>query len=344
MMIAPRWSSAGDPMNRKQSEPGQQSAMTTPRFNVIQTEHLDAEAAQWLADRVNLIVCRHDDPGFASRLAEADGLVVRTYTQVNAALLDCAPRLRVVARAGVGVDNIDLGACAQRGVVVVNAPDANTEAVVEFVFAVMLDALRPRLRVQQAVDAAKWRERRDQLEADRQLDEITLGILGLGRIGRRIAAVGNSFGMRTIYHDLLDIPFAQRAGAEPVNQATLLRQADVLTIHLDGRPGNRHLIGARELALMRDDVLLINTSRGFVIDPGALAAFLTAHAEAQARLGVHDPEPIEPGDPLLALPNAHLTPHIAGRTRSAMKRMSDVVYDVWAVLEGRAPVSPVREF
>ncbi len=317
--------------------------MSNRRFNVIQTEHLDAGAAAWLAERVNLIVCPHDDPAFPAHLAEADGLVVRTYTQVNAALLDRAPRLRVVARAGVGVDNIDLRACAERGIVVVNAPDANTEAVVEFVFAEMLEALRPRRQVRQAADANQWRQWRNELEAERQLDELTLGILGLGRIGKRIAAVGRAFAMRAIYHDLLDIPAGQRFGAEPVDRDTLLRQADVLTIHVDGRPGNRHLIGARELALMRDDVLLINTSRGFVIDAAALAAFLAAHARAQARLDVHDPEPIAPDDPLLSLPNAHLTPHIAGRTRTAMMRMSDVVRDVWEVLNGRQPHHPVRE-
>lgn len=317
--------------------------MSEPRFNVIQTEHLDAETAAWLAERVNLIVCPHDDPAFVARLAEADGLVVRTYTRVNAALLDRAPRLRVVARAGVGVDNIDLRACAQRGVVVVNAPDANTEAVVEFVFAEMLDALRPRMRMRQAADANQWRRWRDELEAERQLDEITLGILGLGRIGKRIAAVAAALGMRTIYHDLLDVPAAQRFGAEPVDRDALLRQADTLTIHVDGRPGNRNLIGERELAMMRADVLLLNTSRGFVVDRAALAAFLVAHPRAQARLDVHEPEPIEAGDPLLALPNAHLTPHIAGRTRTAMKRMSEVVYDVWEVLQGREPKNAVRE-
>lgn len=316
--------------------------MSEPRFNVIQTEHLDAEAAAWLAERVNLIVCAHDDPAFAARLAEADGLVVRTYTRVDAGLLDRAPRLRVVARAGVGVDNIDLRACTQRGVVVVNAPDANTEAVVEFVFAEMLDALRPRRRVRQAVDANQWRRWRDELEAERQLDEITLGILGLGRIGRRIAAVGRALGMATIYHDLLDIPPAQRSGAEPVDRATLLRAADVLTIHVDGRPGNRNLIGERELAMMRGGVLLINTSRGFVIDPTALATFLAGHPGAEARLDVHEPEPIAADSPLLGLHNAHLTPHVAGRTRSAMRRMSDVVYDVWEVLSGRKPRHPVE--
>ncbi len=315
--------------------------MSQTRPTVIQTEHLDARAAAWLGERVNLIVCRHDDPKLASLLPEADALVVRTYTQVNAALLDRAPRLKVVARAGVGVDNIDLPACAARGVVVVNAPDANTEAVVEYVLAAMLDALRPRQWLTQAVDANQWRQLRDALEAPRQLDELTLGILGLGRIGKRIAAVGAALGMRIIYCDLLDIPLAQRAGAAPVDRDVLLHDSDVLTIHVDGRTGNRHLIGASELAMMRDDATIINSSRGFVIDPAALAAFLKAHPNAQARLDVHEPEPFGPDHPLLALPNAYLSPHIAGRTRSAMARMSDVVHDVWRILNGETPRNAV---
>lgn len=317
--------------------------MSHTRPMVIQTEHLDARAAAWLGERVNLIVCRHDDPKFASLLPEADGLVVRTYTQVNAQLLDRAPLLKVIARAGVGVDNIDLPACAARGVIVVNAPDANTEAVVEYVLAAMLDALRPRRWLTEAVGADHWRELRDRLEAPRQLDELTLGILGLGRIGKRIAAVGATLGMRVIYCDLLDIPEGLRAGAAPVDRDTLLLDSDVLTIHVDGRPGNRHLLGAREIATMRPDVTIINSARGFVVDPAALAAFLRAHPQAQARLDVHEPEPFGPDHPLLALPNAFLSPHIAGRTRSAMARMSDVVDDVWRVLNGEQPRNPVGE-
>ncbi len=315
--------------------------MTQARPTVIQTEHLDAQAAAWLGERANLVVCPHDDPHLEALLGTADGLIVRTYTRVSAALLDLAPRLKVVARAGVGVDNIDLAACAARGVIVVNAPDANTEAVVEYVFASMFDAMRPREWLTEAVDARRWREWRDRLEAPRQLDELTLGILGLGRIGKRIAAVGAALGMAVLYHDLLDIPATRRHGARPVDRTTLLRGSDVLTIHVDGRPGNRGLISTGELALMRDDVTIINSSRGFVIDPAALAVFLKGHAMAQARLDVHEPEPFGPEYPLLGLPNAHLSPHIAGRTRSAMKRMSDVVHDVWRVLGGGVALYPV---
>lgn len=320
--------------------------MSQSRPIVIQTEHLDATAAVWLGERASLVVCRYDDPQLDSMLDQADGLIVRTYTQVDAALLDRAPRLKVVARAGVGVDNIDIEACAGRGIVVVNAPDANTEAVVEYVFAAMLDALRPREWLRRAVDGTRWRELRDGLEAAKQLDELTLGILGLGRIGKRIAAVAVAFGMPVIYNDLLNIPESMRHGARPVDRTTLLRESDVLTIHVDGRPSNRGLISTSELALMRDAVTIINSSRGFVIDPAALGLFLKANAKAQARLDVHEPEPFGADYPLLGLPNAHLSPHIAGRTHSAMARMSDVVHDVWAVLQGheaKYPVLPLNE-
>jgi len=316
--------------------------MDLTRPTVIQTEHLDAAAAAWLGERVNLVVCRHDDPRFDAMLPTVDALVVRTYTQVDAALLNRAPRLKVVARAGVGVDNIDVAACAARGVIVVNAPDANTEAVVEYVFASMFDALRPREWLTEAVDGKRWGKLRETLEAPRQLDELTLGIVGLGRIGKRIAAVGAALGMKVIYNDLLNISAQQRHGARSVDRTTLLREADVLTIHVDGRPGNRGLISTGELAIMRDDVTIINSSRGFVLDPAALGAFLRSHPKAQARLDVHDPEPFGPGYPLLGLPNGHLSPHIAGRTRLAMARMSDVVHDVWRVLEGRQARHPVE--
>ena len=175
--------------------------MTTPL--VIQAEELDAEPAAWLAERCELVACRADDPGFGALLARADGLIVRTYTQVDQALLDAAPRLRVVARAGVGVDNIDLAACWGRGVVVVNTPGANTRAVVEFVVASVLDAIRPRLFLHRALEQAAWNATRKGLEAPLQLADATVGILGLGRIGSQVARAFAAMDVTVVYHDLL---------------------------------------------------------------------------------------------------------------------------------------------
>ncbi|RMH23756.1 MAG: phosphoglycerate dehydrogenase, partial [Planctomycetota bacterium] len=286
----------------------------------------------WLAERADLVHAAPGDPAFDAAAPHAEALIVRTYTTVNAGLLARLPRLRVVARAGVGLDNIDQDACAARSVAVVNTPDANTDAVVEFVVASMLDAIRPRGYLDRALDPDAWNNLRADLVAPRQLAGSTLGILGLGRIGTRVAAVGAALRMRVIYHDLADIPEAARHGAEPVPMDTLLANADILTVHVDGRPSNRGLIARDQFARMKEDVIFINTSRGFVVDPADCADFMRARPEAKALLDVHDPEPIPVEHPLLMLPNVYLTPHIASATMRAKDAMSWVVRDVWAAI------------
>jgi phosphoglycerate dehydrogenase-like enzyme len=308
-------------------------------FLVVQTEALADDAERWLAERCRV---RRVAGADASAIADADALVVRTYTRVDDALLDAAPRLRVVGRAGAGLDNIDVEACRRRGVDVVYTPDANTQAVVEYVVALLGDALRPRPPIARAVDADTWAHLRTDPAAlaDRQMSEMVLGVLGLGRIGKRVAEVAGVIGFETLYHDVLEIAPPRRYGATPVPAEALFERADVLTIHVDGRPSNRGFIGAPLLDRTKDDVTLINTSRGFVVDNVALAERLRAHPRMHAHLDVHDPEPVAPDNPLLELPNATLYPHLASRTRTALRAMSWVVRDVVAVLEGRTPEFP----
>src|SRR5262249_54873814 len=157
----------------------------------------------------------------------------------------------VVGRAGVGVDNVDLAACRARGVVVVNTPEANTRAVVEYVTALLLDALRPRVALDGALGVKEWKAARQALIAPRQLSDLTLGVYGLGKIGSQVARVGGALEMRTIYHDIVEIPVGRRFGARPVPLEQLLQESDVLTVHVDGRHSNRSLIGADALALMK---------------------------------------------------------------------------------------------
>ncbi len=306
---------------------------------VIQAEDLEPAPAAWLAERCEYVVCpAADEARFFPLLARAEGLIVRTYTQVNGALLARAPRLRVVARAGVALENIDLPACRARGIRVVHTPGANTRAVVEFFTALLLDALRSRVYLDAAPTPEQWHALRKAHFNNRQLDSMTLGILGFGRIGSAVARVSAALDVRTLYNDLLEIPSARRAGAEPVSFDRLLAEADILTIHVDFRPSNRHIINPATLSRVRPGVFLVNTSRGFVVDPVALAAFLRGHPEARAAIDVHDPhEPIPPDYPLLGLPNARLTPHLAAGTIQAKTNMSWVVRDVWRVLSGEAP-------
>lgn len=307
---------------------------------VIQTEHLDADAAAWLAERCRFEKCDSADPRFAALAAQAAGLVIRTYTRVTPAFLDAAPRLKVIGRAGVGLDNVDLKACAARGVRVVNTPDANSRAVVEFVLALMLDATRPRVFVDRPLEPAKWKSLRQELIAPRQLCEMTLGIYGLGKIGKQLARAAAAINMPVIYHDLLEIPAEQRWGARPVSRDELCANADVLSIHVDGRRSNTNLVGAEALSRCKGDVVLINTSRGFVVDSDALADFLLAHPQAQALLDVHEPEPFPATYPLIDVPNVHLSAHIASATSLAHRNMSWVVKDVWQVLQGEEPQFP----
>ncbi len=304
---------------------------------VLQTEELEPSAAAWLAERCDFRVVPWNSADFPKALAGAEALVVRTYTTIDRALLDAAPKLKAVGRAGVALDNFDLPACRQRNVRVVHTPDANSSAVVELVTAFMLDAVRPRLFLDKPLAFPEWKALRAELRAERQLAEMTLGILGLGRIGKRVARVAHALGMTTLYNDLLDIPPDQRHGATPVPVGELFEQADILSVHIDPRLSNRRYIASDLLNRLKPNAILINTSRGLVADPLAIAAWLRDQPAAQAIIDVHEPEPIEPNDPLLALPNAHLSPHIGAATAMAHTNMSWVVKDVWRVLAGEEP-------
>jgi phosphoglycerate dehydrogenase-like enzyme len=214
--------------------------------------------------------------------------------------------------------------------------------VVELVTAYMLDVLRPRVFLDRPLGKQEWNAARKELIGARQLCDLSLGIIGLGRVGSGVARVGIAMDMRVRYHDLVVIPEDRRFGAEPAGLEQLLRESDVISVHVDGRAENRNLINSHALGMCRPNVLLMNTSRGFVVDTSALAAFLKLHHGATAVLDVHEPEPFGAGYPLLGLPNAHLTPHIGAATASAHANMSWVVKDLWRVLSGEAPEFPAR--
>jgi phosphoglycerate dehydrogenase-like enzyme len=307
---------------------------------VIVTEGSDARPLQWLGEHARVQDIRADDAGFFDALSAAEGLLVRTYTKVNAALLDRAPKLKVVGRGGVGLENIDVPECRRRGIEVVFTPDANTLAVGDFVFGYLLQLLRPWEFFRDSVYPPKEFKRIRDTVRGRQLNELTIGILGMGRVGRRVGHIAaNGFGMKVIYNDLvpisgLDFP------ATAVDKPALFGEADILTIHVDVRPGNENLVGRPQIAMLKPSAVLVNTSRGEVLDAAALAEAIREKRIFAAALDVFWPEPPSSDFPLLGFSNVLLTPHLAARTTTAMENMSWVVRDVMAVLDGQKPKYP----
>ncbi len=309
---------------------------------VLVTEGSDSRPLAWLRDRAEVIEIGATDPAFDAALARADGMIVRTYTRVDDAMLAKALRLKVVGRGGVGLENIDVAACRERGIEVVYTPDANTVAVGDYVFGAMLQLIRPWARFKErAYSSDEFKKTRTSLKG-RQLNELTLGILGFGRVGRRVGSIAvNGFGMRVIYNDVLPIDSATIAfAATPVDKPTLFRECDVLSIHVDMRLGNRHLVGREQLQMMKRGAMLLNTSRGEVLDAPALAEVIRSGHLSAAALDVFDPEPPPADFPLLGMENVLLTPHMASRTAIAIENMGWVVRDVAAVLEGEKPKFP----
>lgn len=308
---------------------------------VLVTEDSDPTPLAWLKERARVVEAAPDSSEFNAALPDAVGMVVRTYTKVNAALLARCPKLTVVGRGGVGIENIDVMACRARGVEVVYTPDANTLAVGDFVIGFALQLLRPwAIFKERAYEPKEFKHLRDTLRGV-QLNELTIGILGMGRVGRRVGKIAaNGFDMCVIYNDLLDVQAKLTFPATAVDKPTLFREGDIVTLHVDMRPGNEHLVSTPLLSLMKPTAILINTCRGEVLDDNALAVALRAQKIAGAAIDVFDPEPPKADYPLLGINNVLLTPHMAARTHSAVENMSWVVRDVMEVLSGRPPKHP----
>lgn len=297
---------------------------------IVLAEELEPEPATWLAERTDLRRVHFSEPDFDRHLADAEGLIIRSYTRVDRALLAKAPKLRAVARPGVGLDNVDQPACRERGVAVFTTPGANAQAVVELVFAFAFDGLRPRFFLEQPMTLPDWKKYREEVTADRELGSMTVGVLGAGHVGSRVCRAALGFGSSVVYCDL--DPSIMIEGAARVDRNTLLATADLVSVHIDERTENRHHIDADAFGRMKSDVVFINTARGLVVDAHACAEFFINHPAACAMLDVHDPEPFDATYPLLDIDNVHLSPHIGGATKPAKLAMSWVVKDLLSYL------------
>ncbi|MCY0878389.1 MAG: hydroxyacid dehydrogenase [Firmicutes bacterium] len=284
-----------------------------------------------------------DPQRLAQHMAEAEGLVVRNATQVTAALLEAAPRLKVIGRLGVGLDNIDLEACQAHRVSVVYARGANAISVVEYVLGALLFSFRPWLTWVQETKDGFW----NRSHSGRELHGKTLGVVGLGDIGSRVARAARFLGMVVEGYDPHLAPFhALIADNTVMPQASLedlVARADAITLHAPLRPENAHLLNRDTFRALKPGAVLINTARGGLIDEAALLAALQESRLGPVFLDVREQEPPAIPDPLAAFPNVYLTPHIAGLTVESHARTTRLVLeDVVRVLTGRPPRSPVR--
>ncbi len=305
---------------------------------VVVAEQLQQPALDLLAQHAHIV---HATPEtVAGVIADADGLVVRTYTQVNDALLAAAPKLKVVARAGVALENVDVLACRARGVEVVHTPAANTLAVVDYVTRMLVELNRRFWPITAAITPEEFHASRSQTYG-RFLADCTLGIIGAGRIGSRVGRVAAALGMTVLVNDIraieLDYPH------EIVEKSELYRRSDIITIHTPLTELTRHLICDDTLAQCKPGVQIINAARGGCVDYPALARAVASGHVSGAAIDCHDPEPIPADYPLLGLENVILTPHAAACVPAAKLRMSMVVTDVIKVLHGEAPDYPAEE-
>lgn len=301
-------------------------------FHILITDGLDASAQAVLRS------CSVDDrTGIAADelvkiIADYDALIVRGRTKATASLLEAATRLKVIGRAGVGVDNIDLAAAKSRGVTVVNAPVSTTLAVAELTFSLLLALAREIPRADASMKQGQWLKK--ELEGA-ELYGKTLGILGMGHIGSEVARRARAFGMNVLGYDPLLTPDEIRGRvAEPVDRDELLARSDFVSLHLPLLPETRGMFNAEQFARMKDGARVVCAARGGIIDEAALLAAIESGKIAGAALDVFASEPPGATD-LVKHPRVIATPHVGAQTAEAQSRAAeDIAHEVLAALRG----------
>ncbi len=313
------------------------------RLRVVVTRRIFPELIEELRARYELVDNQEDAVWSAAQLAErlrdADGALLTSGERVDDALLAACPQLKVASNIAVGYNNIDLAACTRHGVAATNTPDVLNEATADHAWALLLAAARRIGESERWLRAGHWQRWTFEMFMGAELHGTTLGVLGMGRIGRAIARRAQGFGMRVLYHNRRRLPAAEEGAAHWVTKEDLLRAVDHLIVMVPGGTETRHLIGSAELALMKPTAVLVNVARGGVVDDDALAAALRAGRLAAAGLDVFEDEPKVHAS-LLALENAVLTPHIASSTRATREAMAKLAMrNLDDVLQGRRPAA-----
>jgi glyoxylate reductase len=273
------------------------------------------------------------------RAHDCEGLVTLLTDKVDGELFDAAPRLKVVANYAVGFDNIDVPAATQRGIPVTNTPGVLTETTADLAFTLLMASARRIGEGRDYAKSGKWKTWGPMLLMGQDIFGATIGIAGIGRIGYAVARRAQGFNMKVLYFDAVRNERAEKElGARFVSKAELLAQSDFISLHVPLLPETRHFIDATALAAMKPTAVLVNTSRGPVVDTMALYEALKARRIFAAGLDVTDPEPLPADHPLYALDNALIVPHIASASVETRNRMAELAAEnLLAGLAGKQP-------
>lgn len=302
-------------------------------MTILLLESLHPQATERLQAAGRVILA--EDPAEAVEVARAEkveAIITRGRGQVRAPLLDASPKLRLVARAGVGLDNVDVAGATERGVRVINAPGSTTIAVAEQTMMLMSAMVRGLYPSAHAVKRGDWESRRGYRGDD--LAGKRLGLVGMGEIAQRVARLAEAYDMEIAHWNRSDrdVPYPRRSLPE------LLASSDVVSLHVALTPATRHLVGAEQLATMPEGSYLVNTARGAIIDQAALLPALDSGHLAGFATDVLDPEPPAEGDPILSHPRTLITPHTAALTDSTYRRIcTRTAGNVVALLTGNSP-------
>ena len=295
--------------------------------------------------KLDAFVHRGKEPPSKKELFEktkkVEGILVLITDQLDKDFFENAGRLKVVSSMSVGVDHIDLNAATKRGVVVTNTPDVLTEATADFTFALILSAARRIAEGDRYVRAGKWKGKwSPTLLLGHDVSDAALGIIGLGRIGQAVARRANGFGMKILYHDRTNsnARIAKTFDAKRVSLQRLLRESDIITLHVPLTPETRGMIGASEIAMMKKTAVFVNASRGGIVDQQALYDALSRRRIFGAGLDVFQEEPLRPDDPLLKLENVLITPHLGSASVQSRSKMSELAArNLVEALAGKMP-------
>lgn len=316
--------------------------------HVLVTKRIYPEAIQYLEEHAKVDYCASDDglpaEELLARIRGKQAVVSQLTDKFTAVVMDQLDGVRVIANVAVGFDNIDIPAATRRKILVTNTPDVLTDTTADFAFALLMAAARRVVEGHRFVHSGRWTKWRIDLLVGQDVHHRTLGIFGMGRIGQAVARRARGFDMRILYHDAARAPEAveRELGAEFVSAERLLRESDFVSLHVPLLAETRHMMAAEQFRMMKPTAVLVNTSRGPVVDEGALGAALEEGVIAGAGIDVFENEPrVHPT--LLRLENVVLAPHIASASVDTRRKMSMMaVENAVAALEGRRPANLVN--